>query len=255
MLSRVEIVEILTNMTTEENKGRIEELMGKIDRISDEELEKILKERKIKSAKDVKKVVEGKEKKPIMTRHKFEKLNDVVSFGITNETLHVHLVPKDAHHMLTREGRKEAQMALIDAMEKIKEKLAGDKKYERVQHVYAVSPIMTGIVSRWFKELGFDVKTLPMEQAKEDEELAKFTERFDGAQKLGRANLTKEELMTEEWEQRKDETKAKLAPSKDGGLIETLQTMTNTDQEIVEASDEIDARMPETREDRTEVIE
>ncbi len=255
MLSRTEIVEILTNMTTEENKERIAELIEKIDRASDEELEKILKERKIKSAKDVKKVVEGKGNNPRMAGQKFENLNDVVSFGITNETLHVHLIPKDAHHMLTREGRKEAQIALIDAMEKIKAKLVGDKKYGRIQHVYAVSPIMTGIVSRWFKELGFDVKTLPVEQAKEDTELAKFVGRFDGAQKLGRANLPKEELMTEEWEQRKDELKAKLMQTRGQELIETLQTMTNTDQEIVQAADEIDARTPETREVRTEVIE
>ncbi|MBR6614012.1 MAG: hypothetical protein IKK84_04520 [Clostridia bacterium] len=255
MLSRAEIVEILTNITTEDNKERIEELIGKIDKVSDEELEKILKERKIKSARDVRKVVEGKEKKPRMARHKFENLNDVVSFGITDETLHIHLIPKDASHMLTREGRKEAQIALIDAMEKIKAKLAGDKKYARIKHVYAVSPIMTGIVSRWFKELGFDVKTLPMEQAKEDKELSKFTGRFDGAQKLGRANLPKDELMTEEWEHRKDEVKSKLSPSKEGGIIETLQTMTNTDQEIVQASDKIVERTPETRESRTEVIE
>ena len=32
MLSRTEIVEILTNMTTEKNKGRIEELLGKLER-------------------------------------------------------------------------------------------------------------------------------------------------------------------------------------------------------------------------------
>ncbi len=255
MLSRAEIVEILTNMTTDENRERIGELKEKIDRASDEELAKILKERKIRSAKDIKKVIEGKEKKQGITSSKFQNLNDVVSFGITDETLHIHLIPKDASHMLTREGRKEAQRALIDAMEKIKAKLTRDKRYERIQHVYAVSPIMTGIVSRWFKELGFDVKTLPIEQAKEDEELAKFTGRFDGAQKLGRANLSKEELMTEEWEQRKDELKEKLAPTKDGGLIETLQTMTNTDQEIVQASEEIDARTPQAHELKAEVIE
>ena len=255
MLSRTEIVEILTNMTTEENKGKIQDLLGKIEKISDEELAKILSERKIKSAKDVKKIVEGEEKKPRMARHKFENLNEIVSFGATDSTIHIHLIPEDAHHMLTREGWTKAELALIDAMEKIKGKLGKEKKYKKIQQVYAVSPIMTGIVSRWFKELGFDVKTLPMEQAKEDEELSKFTERFEGAGKLGRANLTKEQLMSEEWEQRKEEVKVKLLTPRDRGLIETLQTMTNTDQEVVKATEEMDTRVPKTIETKTEVIE
>ena len=88
---------------------------------------------------------------------------------------------------------------------------------------------------------------------KEDEELSKFTERFEGAGKLGRANLTKEQLMSEEWEQRKEEVKAKLLTPRDRGLIETLQTMTNTDQEVVKATEEMDTRVPKTIETKTEV--
>ena len=130
MLSRTEIVEILTNMTTEKNKGRIKELLGKLERTSDEELEKLLTERKIKSARDVKKVVKETEKRERRTRGKFENINDVVSFGATNSTIHIHLIPKDAHHMLTREGLKEAELALIDALEKIKGKLGKEKKYK-----------------------------------------------------------------------------------------------------------------------------
>lgn len=256
MLSRIEIVGILNNMTTEKNKGIIEELLGKLERTSDEDLEKLLTERKIKSARDVKRMVKETEKRPRrMQKHKFESLNDVVSFGTTDSTIHIHLIPKDAHYMLTREGMKEAELALIDALEKIKRKLGKEKKYKRIQQVYAVSPIMTGIVSRWFKDLGFDVKTLPMEQAKGDEELSKFAGIFEGAKKLGRANLTKEQLMTEEWEERKEAVKTKLLTPKDRGIIDTLQTMTNTDQEVAQATEIIDARTVETRETKPETRE
>ena len=255
MLSRTEIVEILNNMTTEKNKGRIEELLGKLERTSDEDLEKLLTERKVKSARDVKKMVKETKKKIRRIKGKFKNLNDIVSFGATDSTIHIHLIPKDAHDLLTREGMKKAELALIDALEKIKGKLGKEKKYKKIQQVYAVSPIMTGIVSRWFKDLGFDVKTLPMEQAKEDEELYKFAGRFEGAKKLGRANLTKEQLMSEEWEERKETVKTKLLTPRDKGIVENLQTMTNTDHEIVQATEAIEARVPETRETKPEVRE
>ena len=61
--------------------------------------------------------------------------------------------------------------------------------------------------------------------------------------------------MSEEWEQRKEEVKAKLLTPRDRGLIETLQTMTNTDQEVVKATEEMDTRVPKTIETKTEVIE
>ena len=160
----------------------------------------------IKDIEDVKKIIEIKKEQ---NKDKFIKLNDLVGFGRTKNTIHIHLLPKDAKFLLTKIGRKEAQLLLIDSLEKIKEML-NEEQYLNIYEIYAVSGIMKPPISTMFSELGFDVRVMKMEDAKKDRELGNFYERFKDKKNLGRAKITKEKIISEEWMKLVEETKIKL---------------------------------------------
>ncbi len=255
MISKKEIEQVLLAMTTEKNKEKIEELRGKIAAMPDEAVAALVQEKGIKSTRDIKRIVKKELRTAPQIHPKFEPLNELVSFGVTGKTIHVHLIPKDVRHILMGPGRREnlkrAELTLIDAIEKLKTKMQTERKYKKIENVYAVSGIMSGIIAGWFKELNFDVKVLKMEEAKTDEELKRFTERFEGQIKLGRANLPREILMSEEWEASKEALKSKLQPT----LSDSLVGLTNTDAQIVEANESIETRTKEPKEVKPTVIE
>lgn len=233
MLSREKILEILDGIATEKTQATIEELSNKINMMSDDKLHKALEEQKIKTVADVKKFVK-KRIKPVRTEdHKFIELNELVSYGFGGQTVHIHVVPKDARSLLTREGFKKAELALIDATEKLKVLMETDSRYKKVENIYAVSGIITGPVARWFRNIGYDVKTLVMNDAKKDEELKVFVDRFKEQPKLGRAILSKQKLLSEEWENIKEERKNALVPNEKMSFIHKLQELKATDQEVI----------------------
>ena len=255
MIGKQEIEQVLQDMVTKKNKEQIEEIRNRISSMSDEELSSLVASKGVKNTRDVRKIVKKELKTTRRNHSKFQPLNDLVSYGMTGKTIHIHLIPKDVSNILMGPGRREAlresELLLIDAIEKIKIKMQTERKFKKVENVYAVSGIMSGIVAKWFKEIGFDVKTLPMEEAKQDEELKRFTKRFAEQRKLGRANLPREVLMSEEWEANKAAIKTKLQPT----LVGSLQVMTGTDEQVVEINEGIENRAKEPKEVKPEVIE
>ena len=63
-----------------------------------------------------------------------------------------------------------------------------------------------------FEGLGFDAKVLSLGQAKDDLELGFFYDNFKESNlgKLGRAQISKEKLLSPEWEELKEERKKEL---------------------------------------------
>lgn len=240
MITKEQVLEVLKKSLTEDNRDKIGLLISKIEIMSEDELRSVLQTRKIATVREVKKFVKNELKDKTNTLDKFKELNDLVSYGVTGKTIHIHVVPKDARSLLTREGLKKAELALIDAVEKIKELIQNDKTYGRIENVYAVSGIISGPVARWFKNIGFDVKTLPINEAKTDSELKKFYNRFKEQKKLGRAVLTTEKLITNEWEQQKEKQKESLGvPVKLNEFVESLKELSATDKEIVENDNDL----------------
>jgi len=113
------ILLLLTNTATNEEKKKIIFLLGNVDGMSDKEIEKITN-----NFDEVKLLEYLKEK--ISTHSSrtssFIKANDFFEYGITGETVHLHL-PGDFHNMFKELGtlKSSAIIArfLIDAVEKI----------------------------------------------------------------------------------------------------------------------------------------
>ena len=170
----------------------------------------------------------------MQSRHKFTKLNDMVSFGVNGRTIHIHVVPKDLHDVLNREGLRQGELELIDALEKIKDMLKTDKRYKHINKVFAVSSIIRKPISRLFTNLDFDVKTLKTEDAKNDVELKNFYSMFKDGKYIGRAQLSREKLFSDEWSKLAEERKETLKGKEKDRFSTSLENQVNVEPTVEE---------------------
>ncbi|MDD2376971.1 MAG: hypothetical protein PHD15_06290 [Clostridia bacterium] len=156
----------------------------------------------------------------------FKVLNDFISYGISNNTFHLHIIPKDVRDMLNSEGLLRINIYLIDALDKIKDILKNDE-FKNINTIFAVSPILRlSKLQDMFKELNFDV-----EQTKHQNLLDKFLD----AKSVYQANLPKEVFFTQEWDKNKEsilkETITELNNKKyeHGKFKENLKSLVNNE--------------------------
>jgi len=143
--------------------------------------------------------------------HKFIDLNNVVSYWISRNTLHIHLIPRDISDILKNpEELKKCELAFIDALDKIKKIM---KKNKSIKLVYAVSPLVrkNTTIGDLFERYRFDVKSMPRDEAVKDEELSYFVNNiFTDAKnkrhttKIWRAALPRDKFFSDEWEDMKN---------------------------------------------------
>lgn len=203
MISKDETLEYLLEL--KEKDENIGKYINILKNMSQDEWIEFTNKHSIENLGDVKKQIKIMEN---VSRQKFANLNHLISFGTNNHTMHIHLVPTDAHFLLNRQELNSAEFSLIDALEKIQDMMENNEEYKDINQVYAVSGLIKRPIDKIFVKLGFDVKTMKIEDAKNDEELSKFYERFKDKNKLGRAVISKEKLLSKEWNNKKSEIKA-----------------------------------------------
>ena len=122
----------------------------------------------------------------------FTKINELISYGVSNSTLHIHIVPTDVKNMLNSEGLKQANLKLIEALETIKTR--PEIKDDNIKTIFAVSPILRlGALQEMFKKLGFSVSQTKSE---------KFLQIFPNAKSVYQASLPKSMLLSPEYAER-----------------------------------------------------
>lgn len=209
-IRKEDAINVLNILRNEENKDKIDRYLNLINSMDEVAWNNFIKEYSIKSVEDLsikaRKLLEQKQDKI--------ELNDLIDYGCNGNTLHIHVIPKDVHSMLNRKGLEIAKLKLIDALEKIKVLLQQDANLSDINNVYAVSPILKRPIITIFADLGFETKVLDFERAKEDEEFKHFCKMFENKdknpKKLGRAYISKEKLLSREWNELKDNYKAKI---------------------------------------------
>lgn len=88
--------------------------------------------------------------------------------------MHLHLIPKDISNTLRNpEELKKCELAFIDALEKVQKIM---KKNTSLKIVYAVSPLVrkNTKIGNLFEKYQFNVKSMPREDAYNDDELSYF---------------------------------------------------------------------------------
>ena len=208
MIEKIDAVIILKSLINEENKGKINSYIVKVQNMGEKEWQSFINEKSIVTVSDLAELINrftnNKEES------KFKSLNDMISYGTGGDTLHIHVIPNDVRDLLNKEGLKKAEVYVIDALEKIKEMINNNEDLSNINSIYAVSGILRGPIIRIFKNLSFDIKEMNIDEAKNDEELSVFYERFKDNKKLGRAKISRDKLLSEEWEKLKNTRKEML---------------------------------------------
>lgn len=201
MVKKSDAIDLLNSIVNEFGSNNIGIYITKINGMSDREWLNFLEINNIDSLEKLDNFA-----KETLSRGEnsngFKNLNVLISYGISGNTLHIHVVPKNIRFLLNRDGIKKSEILLIDALEKIKSKIMDEKngEFDNIDNIYAVSDIIKRPISILFENLGFDVRILKNRDARGDNELSKFYDIFKKGRTIGRAIISKEMLLSDEWE-------------------------------------------------------
>ena len=186
MFSRKEAISVIENQIKKQNNANVEkyqEILKKINSISDEKFEYIVKRRIGENATIEMISTWLKAKMEKHPKNEFIKLNNMVSYHIIHETIALHVVPKQANSKQARKGG----IYLADALEKIKSKIR-EGKFGDIATIFAVSDLLKlKLLQKNFKDLGFKIE--------------KGNQKFEKIFKDPyQAILSKDFLLSDEWE-------------------------------------------------------
>ena len=186
MFTRQEAINVIENQIKQKNNVNVEkyqEILKKINSISDEEFEHIAKQRIGENATIEMISTWLKAKMEKHPKNEFIKLNNMVSYHIIHETIALHVVPKQANSKQARKG----EIYLADALEKIKSKIR-EGEFGDIATIFAVSDLLKlKLLQKNFKDLGFKIE--------------KGNQKFEKIFKDPyQATLSKDFLLSDEWE-------------------------------------------------------
>lgn len=192
MVSRSMVEEALTRVTNNDNRQRIEELFRIISGIRDDEWETFIDYHNI-TPDNLTDVINSKiaTNRPL-DEHLFESINDLVSYGVSGETLHLHVVPPDLKPMMSygiSKAFKLGNLKLIQALEETRNIV---QMNETIQTVFAVSPLLSmRQLQKMFIALGFDVSKTTSED---------LLRKFPDDKPVYQASLSRDKFLSREWE-------------------------------------------------------
>ena len=190
MFSREEAISVIENQIKKQNNANVEkyqEILKKINSMSDEEFENIAKQRIGENATIEMLSNWLKAKMEEHPKNEFIKLNNMVSYHIINETIALHVVPKQINSKQAREGG----VYLADALEKIKSKMK-EEEFSDIATIFAVSDLLKlKLLQKNFKDLGFKI----------EKGNQKFEKMFKNPYQ---ATLSRKFLLSDEWRELKE---------------------------------------------------
>ena len=162
-MEKNKIKEILENMRTIENERIIKSLLKSLDETSDEELLMKFNQLNI-SEENINQYIENiikKYKEQEVKTNDFINVNDLFCYGRTENTLHMHLIPKDLRDLKNELGEEKFyyyfKEQLEDFLSKIQVIISED---ETIKSLFAVSPIFYNPnITLIHESLGFDKLT------------------------------------------------------------------------------------------------
>lgn len=205
MIKREEVISILENLKDNSNTKKVEGYMLKVQQMNDIQWQEFLQSKSIQTIEDIEKIANGLLERE--EQSKFTELNEMISYGWSDDSIHIHVVPNDLHNMLNKEGIKQGEQFLIDALEKIQE-LLKTEQFSNIKTVCAISTILRGPIKDIFSKLGFETAVYSMKDLESNEQYKKFYEMFkDKGKKLGIASISRDKLFATEWNELKNSRK------------------------------------------------
>ena len=212
-MKRKKIKEILMSMRTQENEGLVNNLLGKIDLMDEDSLQKAI--RKVGDNEDnIRKFFESKldERQQNNNDEKFP-INGMFTYGISGNCIHLHL-PVDLHKQILQEGLSRTidtvNLYLLDAVDRIQRlKNDGFHRFKGKDSIYMISPALVGKELKTLENLDFTTNFYRKKELKDKEflkenpEASLATKIFGEDKNIGTALIRIETIQTEEWQIKK----------------------------------------------------
>lgn len=213
-MNRNEIKRILMSMRNAQNEEKVTNLLGKIDLIPEEKLEKMIAQIG-NDEESIKKYLEEKLNTQQNNGHeKHTPINGMFAYGVTGNCVHLHM-PVDLHSMLAEKGMKKTidtvNLYLLDAIDRV-EKLKGDGfyKFKETNSIYMISPILVGKEMKFLEELDFETRSYKKRELQNEEFLAEHPEAqlatrvFGKDRRVGTAKIDLDVIKTQKWQDKKN---------------------------------------------------
>lgn len=138
-----------------------------------------------------------------VTKEKHYPLNELLDCRITNDTLHIHVIPKSVKKDIDQMGNRQyfeyANERLDNALSEVYTIITTQE--QNIQNIFAVSPLLSrNIIKKMFENQGFDTSIKPDKI---------FEEMFPG-EKIGQAIIKRDAFIQIQEEKQKNKTKPKV---------------------------------------------
>lgn len=234
-MNKSDIKNILISIRKPENEHIVNYLLGQVDMKDDESISRVAEslgndETNIRNFL-LKKIQEKQEQQSNDERYP---INDMFTYGISENSIHLHL-PGDLHKRMAENGISKTvsmvNLQLLDAISKIKA-LKDDKfyRFEGKDKIYMISPIMIKREMKFLEELDFVTHSYSKKQLGDEEFIRENPEAglavhiFGKDRNVGTALIDFNTMNTKEWQDKKDATmkelKEKLVSKEDKADIE-----------------------------------
>ena len=187
MISKETVISQLKSLINEYGKEKIESFVVEVNSINDDKWDEFVLQNGV-TEKNLIDIIKGRLGKP-----RFTALNDLINYGTSDETLHIHIAIDSVHHLTNRQGIQLANTKLIQALSKLREMLS-ERNDTNIKKIFAVSPILRiKFVQDMFRHLEFTVS-----QTNEEYLLSKFP----NAKSVWQAELPVDVLLSGEYDKK-----------------------------------------------------
>lgn len=229
-MDKAYVMSLLMSMRNEENADAVNNLLGTLDMKSEEEVQKLIKNHG-GTKEAVKSVLENAIVKKMRTNEeKHQPINDMITYGRTRGTLHLHL-PGNLMRVMKERGLTGTMdlvnAKLLDALERIgKMKQVDDPRTKGVDQVFMISPILIKRELEFLEQFDFQTGLITKKQLKDPKFVAEHPETelpiriFGTDRNVGFAKLPIEMLQDKNWQEKKN---VKMQEFKDKGVIPEVE--------------------------------
>lgn len=214
ILNKKDIKRILMSMRTNENENQVNNLLGKLDLLSEEKLQGMIAQIG-DNEENIRKYIEGKlnaRNNDINEEH--TPINHMFTYGLSGSCIHLHM-PIDLHEMMSKNGIKKTidtvNLYLLDAIERIR-KLQNDGYYRFYgkDSIYMISPILVGREMRFLEDLDFETHSYRKKELQSEEFVTQHPEAqlavhiFGKNSNVGSARIGLDVINSQEWQNKKN---------------------------------------------------
>ena len=211
-LNKSEIKNILFSMRTAQNEEIINNLLGKIDLLSEEKLHNTLGQVG-DNEESIRNYLQEKINSMQGQQETHTKINRMFSYGISGNTIHLHM-PVDLHEMFAKMGISRimsmVNLYLLDAIDRIRMMQAeGFYKFLDKDTIYMISPVLLKRELEFLNSLDFRTQIYKKKELQDERFVAEHPEAqlairiFGNNKDVGMAMIGLDMINSKEWQEKK----------------------------------------------------